>query len=296
MSYRRKWKYLLVLLPILFWFVYLRIYPNLQVFPLSLYEWSPLRTEKTYVGFRNFDILINVRADEFFPRVLNTVLYVFLLIGIQTVLALILTLSLRKNTKINSLLRTYFFLPMVFSSTMVSLTWTFMYDPNLGVINAFLGKLGIEGFPGHDFFQNNAIAILCIVWVHIWANIGYPMMMLYSGLTSISTDLLEAAKIDGASEWQIFRRIEFPMLLPTLLRMLLTTITTGAMAVDYIYMLGGNYGTSYDTWSSWMYRNTLNGTSYGLISASGVLLFFFLGTVSLVQFLAMNKVEKKLFD
>ncbi len=294
-QYRKKWKYVLVLLPILFWFVYLRIYPNLQVFPLSLYDWSPLKTSKEYVGFENFYILFTVKKAEFMPRVMNTILYVVFLLVIQTALGLILTLSLRKNTRRNSFFRAYFFLPMVFSSTMVSLTWSFMYDPNLGVLNTILGKLGVEGYPGHNFLLNSTTAILCVVLVHIWANIGYPMMMLLSGLTSISDDVLEAAKIDGANKWQTFWSIEFPMLLPTLLRMMLLTITTGSMSVDYIYMIGGTFGTTFDTWSSWMYRQTLGGTSYGMVSAAGVVLFFILATVSVIQYVAMNKVEKKMF-
>lgn len=294
-QYHKKWKYVLVTLPILFWYLLLRVYPNIQVIPLSFFEWGPIKSQKTFVGLFNYKILFDIKWAEMLPKIGNTILYIVFLLVLQTVLSLALTMALRKNSKLNKFFRTYFFIPMMFSSTVTALTWTFMLDPNLGVINNVLGLLGVEGFPGKILTENPTVAIFIIVFIHIWANMGYPMMQLLGGLSGISTELTEAAVVDGANKWQAFMRIEFPLLLPTLMRMMLLTITTGAMTTDIIYLVGGTYGTKFDTWASWMYRGTLSSSDYGPVSAAATCLFVFLAIATAIQYAAMSKVEKNLF-
>lgn len=293
-QYRKKWKYVLALIPSIFLLILLGIYPNIAVFPMSLYDWSPIRSEKIYVGLKNFRLMFTVGLEDTLKMAGNTAVYVLGLLVIQTILSLILALALQKNTRKNKFFRAYFFLPMVFSATMVNMTWSFMYDPNLGIINNILAMLGVKGYPGVNFFAEDWRAVILIVLVHIWHNIGYPLTILTSGLNTISEDLSEAAKIDGASEWQTFKSITFPLLLPTVFRLALLTITTGAMATDYVVMLGSRAnGMSFDTWSATMYKLTLGSTDYGAVSASGVVLFFILATASVIQFLGMRKVENK---
>ncbi|MBQ8803082.1 MAG: sugar ABC transporter permease [Tyzzerella sp.] len=294
-KYNKKWKYILVTLPILFFYVLFSIYPNLKVFPMSFYDWSPISSIKTFVGWENYNLLFNIKRDLTVERLGNTLMYVAGLFVIQTILALVLALVLQKNTRKNTFFRAYFFLPMVFSTTMVSMIWAYMYDPNLGIINTILGVFGVEGYPGTDFFAQNAQAILCIVFVHIWANIGYPLTILVSGLNTISGDLGEAAKIDGANNWQTFKSITFPLLLPTLFRLSLLTVTTGTLASDYVVMIGTRTGSvPYETLASWMYKSTAYSTNYGMTSALGVIMFIILSIASLVQFVAIQKIENKI--
>lgn len=293
MSRKRKhWKYILCVIPILVvWFI-LSIYPHVEVIPLSLYKWSPISQKRTFVGLEYFKIMFDVQWKITWKQFLNTILYVLYLFGIQTILALSLALVLRKNTRHNKFFRALFFLPMVLSSTMVSLTWSYMYDPNLGIINNLLGNLGVDGFPGHNFFKPDAMALLCIVLVHIWANIGYPITIITSGLQTISDDLEEAARLDGANQWQLFWRVTFPLLLPTLLRITLLTLTTGSMAIDYILMMGSRGDTmSFDTWSVEIYKGITNDSNYGMVSARSVVLFVVMIVFSLIQYRATKKVE-----
>lgn len=294
-SYRTKWKYVLLIIPSLFFFVLFGIYPNLSVFPLSLYDWSPIREAKEYVGLHYYDMLFNIHWDNTIHDVVNTLLYIIGLLVIQTVVALLLSMALQRNTKKNTFFRAFFFLPMVFSSTMVSMIWNYMYDPNLGIINNILSVVGLKGYPGTNFFEIEWQAIILIVLVHIWANIGYPMMIFTSGLNTISGDIGEAAMMDGANRWQTFWNITFPLLLPTVFRLSLLTITTGAKTADYIVMMGGGKSGGYNTWASSIYQGTRSGTDYGSVCSMAVMMFFFLSVISLVQFLAMKKVEKSVF-
>lgn len=291
-SYNNKWKYVLILLPLIIAYVVVVYYPRLSIFPLSFYKWNPLSTAKKFVGWHNYQMMFSVELEDTLAYIGNTVVYVLGLLIIQTVVSMILALALQKNTKKNKFFRVFIFLPMVFSTTMVSLTWQFMYDPNLGVINNILGGLGVEGFPGKYLFENNTTAVLLIVIVHIWANMGYPLMMFTSGLNTIAEDYQEAARLDGASNWVIFRKITLPLMLPTILRISLMTIITGAMASDYIVMMGsmGSY-MEYDTWAAVLYKKTLNSMDYGWVSAAAVMMFIIMAVLTVIQFLALRKVE-----
>ena len=291
-SYNNKWKYVLILLPLIIAYVVVVYYPRLSIFPLSFYKWNPLSSVKKFVGWHNYEMMFSVELEETIAYIGNTVVYMLGLLIIQTVVAMILALALQKNTRKNKFFRVFIFLPMVFSTTMVSLTWQFMYDPNLGVINNALGKLGMEGFPGKYLFENNTAAVLLIVIVHIWANMGYPLMMFTSGLNTIAEDYQEAARLDGASDWVVFRKITLPLMLPTILRISLMTLITGAMASDYIVMMGsmGSY-MEYDTWAAVLYKKTLNSMDYGWVSAASVMMFMIMAVLTVIQFLALRKVE-----
>lgn len=291
-EYRTKWKYVFIMAPSLLLYILFTIYPNISIFPLSLYEWSPIRTTKEFVGFRNFKMLFLINQEHTVKLITNTITYVLLLFLIQTILALILALALKKNTRKNAFVRAYFFLPKVFSTAMVGLTWQFMYDPNLGIINNIFGALGIEGYPGKFLFTSNFTSVLLVVIVHIWANLGYAMMYIMSGISTIPGELYEAAMVDGANGWQQFKSITFPLLIPTLSRFVLLTLTTGVLVADYTILLAGSSNDKAITLSSYIYSLTRAGSTYGLVSALGVLLFFVLGVLGIVQFFGMRKIEK----
>lgn len=291
-SYNNKWKYVLILLPLIIAYLVVVYYPRVSIFPLSFYKWNPLSSNKTFVGWHNYEMMFSVEMEETLEYIGNTVVYMLGLLIIQTVVSMTLALALQKNTKKNKFFRVFIFLPMVFSTTMVSLTWQFMYDPNLGVINNMLGNMGVEGFPGKYLFENHTTAVLLIVLVHIWANMGYPLMMFTSGLNTIADDYQEAAKLDGATDGIIFRKITLPLMLPTILRISLMTLITGAMASDYIVMMGSMSSyMEYDTWAAVLYKKTLGSMDYGWVSAASVMMFFIMAILTVVQFLALRKVE-----
>lgn len=287
-----RYRYLLYALPILIlWFV-ISILPHLEVIPLSLYKWSPMSTKKEFVGLYFYKMMFTHQWSETLKYIRNTLLYIGYLFVIQTILAISLAMALRKNTAHNRFFRTFFFLPMVFSSVMVSLTWRYIYDPNLGILNTILGMLKVSGFPGHNFFSPDWMALLCIVFVHIWAGIGYPITVFISALQGIPEDLHEAGRIDGANGWQDFWGITFPMLLPTVLRVTMMTLSTGAMAYDFVLMLGSRLtDASFDTWACTIYKEVTLDSNYGMTSAKSTVLFVVLLVICGIQYVATKKAE-----
>ena len=294
-KFRTVWKHVLWLIPLyVIWFI-LAVYPQLEVFPMSLYKWNPVTDMKEYVGLYYYEIMFDLRWSDTLRGIINTVLYVVFLMGIQTSLAMILSVSLRKNTRHNKLFRAFFFLPMVFSGSMVCLTWAYMYDPNLGVINNIMALFQPDKYPGISFFGTNGMAILCAVVVHIWQNMGYPITQLTSGMNTIADDLEEAARVDGATKWQSFWRIEIPLLLPTIMRMILLTILTGTIANAYQVLLGNrSVVADYDTFGAQLYKGMFTALDYGPLCALSVCLFFVLGGVTLIQFVSLRKIEDRI--
>jgi raffinose/stachyose/melibiose transport system permease protein len=283
-------KYFFLILPSLIAFFVLGVYPNLQVFQLAFYKWNGISKKKPFVGLQNFETFLN--SPKFVEGLMNTVFYILFLFLLQTVVAILISVTLKRNTTHNKFFRTFFFLPLVFSSVMVGLTWSYMYDPNLGVLNQLLTNIGLDGFKSFNWLGDPARGVLCIVLVHIWANLGYPITIITAGLQTIPDSLYEAAEVEGANPLQTFRKVTLPLLLPILMRVTILTITTGAMAFDYVYLMGGSTGGSspFDTWAVGIYRS-LGGTNIGMPSAQSVILSIVLFLVFLLQFVVTKKVE-----
>lgn len=280
---------------VVFWFVF-GLLPNVHLFYVAFFNWNGVSKVKIFTGLQNFKDVLN---DIQIPRVvMNTILYVLFLLVIQTVFALILAFALRKNTRKNIFFRTLFFLPLVLSTTVVGLTWGYMYDANLGMINTLLESVGLKSLQ-QNWLGVVVLSVFCVVMVHIWQNIGYPLTMLLAGMTGISRTLSEAASVEGASEGQIFFHITMPLLLPTLMRIILLTIVTGAIAFDYVFILsGGGSSTNaqpFDTIAAYMWRNIFSTYNYGKPAAISVFLSLTIFIVYIIQFFVTKRIEESLY-
>lgn len=297
MSARRmsKWgylKYLAYILPaVAIWFV-LAVYPNIYIYRIALFKWNGLSMGKmTWVGFQNFySILVNPSYSQL---IYKTLLYIGALLVIQTPLALFLSViifSLRRSAGFFSGL---YFSPVILSTVVVSLTWKYMYDPNLGVINELLRKIGAGELTRN--WLNMDIAPVFAVVIHVWHKIGYPITIIMSGLTTIPESFYDAAEVDGVNRMQRFSYVTLPLLAPTLVRILLLTIITGGLAFDYSYLLGpvssNVFVSKVDTLSVWLYRGGLQG-NMGWPAALGTILSVVFLAVYIVYHFVSKAAEK----
>ena len=285
------WKYVLFLIPSLgVWFT-LTVYPNLQTIPLSLFRWKTTSSEMSFVGLSNFKRVLS--QPILLTQLRNTLFYILFLLVIQSFFAIVLALTLQKNTRHNRIFRTFFFIPITFSSVLVGLTWGYMYDPNVGIINNILTSIGLHGFENFSWLGSATGGILAIVIVHAWAGVGIPMTFFIAGLQTIPKDLYEAATIDGSTSIQSFIHITFPMMLPIFLRISLLTFVAGAMTFDYVYLLGSSVASPFDTWMVAIYRSIgqIN-ANMGVPCAMGVLLMIPLIIFYVLQYFANKKSEE----
>ena len=186
-------------------FVFLFI-PFVLTIGYSFTNYNILKPDKiAFVGIKNF---IRLTQDTVFLKsIVNTFVFVILVVPLQVCMALGLALLVNRKMRGVSVYRLAFFAPTVLSLVVVSILWTYIYNPNNGLLNSLLGSLGIGPFK---FLNDPSTAMLCIVILSAWQGCGFQMMIFLSGLQDIPQYLYEAAAVDGATPWKQFWHITIP--------------------------------------------------------------------------------------
>lgn len=190
-------------------FVFLAIFlfvPFFMTVGYSFTNYNILKPDRMeFVGLKNF---IRLTQDTVFMKsIVNTFVFVILVVPLQVCLALGLALMINRKMKGISVYRLAFFAPTVLSLVVVSILWTYIYNPNNGLLNSLLGSVGIGPFK---FLNDPKTAMLCIVILSAWQGCGFQMMIFLSGLQDIPQYLYEAAAVDGATKWNQFWNITIP--------------------------------------------------------------------------------------
>lgn len=228
-----------------------------------------------FVGLRNYSRVI--LHDELVRKAFfNTAYYVFALVPLGTALALMIAMLLNQKIKGQGLFRTVYYLPSVVSGVAVSILWTWLYHPELGLINGLLAKVGIEG-PRWIFDQQWAMPSLIIMAA--WGT-GGSMLIFLAGLQGIPTVLYEAAQIDGANAWHRFCHVTIPMLTPTIFfSIIMRIIGSWQVFTQAFIMTRGGPNNATLTMVLLLYRTAFQNWKFGYASALawmlfGVILFF----------------------
>ncbi|HST85845.1 MAG TPA: sugar ABC transporter permease [Kineosporiaceae bacterium] len=279
---------LLFLSPALLGFLVFFLWPTLRGFYLSLTEYSLLQPPE-FIGLGNYQEL--VKDPQFWNSLKVTLEYVFINIGLQTTLALGLAVLLHRLTA-STLLRGVVLLPYLIANVVVALLWYWMADYNLGVLNQVLGWLHISPIA---FFGDSNLAIPTIAFVNVWRHLGYTALLIFAGLQTIPKDVYEAASMDGATEWQTFRRITMPLLRPVLFLVLMLTVIGSWQIFDTVAVTtrGGPVNAT-RVIQYYIYDRAFTRYDFGYASALSVVLFFILAGVAFAQFRLMRADESDL--
>lgn len=209
---------------------------------ISLHEWN-LLSPMEWVGLDNFaDQLSDPATRNAFG---NTLLYIVGYLPLVYVGGLALALALNARLRGRSLLRGIYFLPVVSSWIVVALVWRWLLNPSVGVVNWALGLVGIDG-PG--WWTDPAWAMPSIVLASAWKDLGFVMVILLAGLQAIPTDVIEAARVDGAGWWRRLWSIVLPLLSPSTFFVVVISLINGFQVFDQVYaMTGGGPDASTET-------------------------------------------------
>jgi len=201
--------YLLVAPAALFFSIYV-LYPIVHTCALSLYSWNTFEPAKRFVGLENYTRLL---TDEHFHTSLrNNLLFVVLSVIGQLPLALLLAVLVGSAGRLHRFLRTLFFAPFIVPIVAVGLIWTAIYSPTFGALNALLVHIA-PALENHSWLSDPPWAVIyAIIFVSCWRFTGFHMMVLLAGLQAIPDELYEAARIDGAGSWQVFRGVTLPLM------------------------------------------------------------------------------------
>lgn len=251
----------------------------------SLTDWNGM----TSPHFRGLSNYITLFTDDplFVVTLRNTI--VFTVGSIVLTIAMGLALALLANQPIRGIgiFRAAFFTPVVTNVVAVGFVWFWLYQPSDGLLDGLLGLVHVDG-PA--WLASNRWAMFAVIIVAVWQGVGYPMVILLSGLQNIPTELYEAATVDGASAWTRFWRITLPLLTPQLFFLMIMQFITSFQVFGIIYvMTHGGPGTSTSVFIYQIYEAAFAYGKLGYAAAMGWVLFLIVAAVTYLQM----KLEKR---
>lgn len=264
-----------LLAPSLFGLTAFLVLPILVVIWLSLNHWD-LITAPRFVGLDN---VRQVLTDGGFRRsMLITTGFVAIVIPLQTALGLFGATLLTRGLRGSSVFRIVYVLPWIVAPLVLGVVWKWILAPSDGALNALIGRRV-------EWLASPSLALPTVAAVTIWMQVGYVTLFFVAGLTSIPTHLLEAARIDGASAWQVFWQIKLPLLRPTTFFVLVTGVISSFQVFDSIYALtpqGGPEGVT-DVVAGRIYYQAFQSRNVGQASVMALVLFLLLVVITVGQ-------------
>ncbi|HWI51965.1 MAG TPA: sugar ABC transporter permease [Symbiobacteriaceae bacterium] len=284
----RLWKKVLPYLfiaPSLVIFFSFDLYPILYSFYLSFMKWNLLNPVKTFVGLDNYRTLLS--AEDFRMALGHTLIFTAGRVGLSLTIALAFALLLNTKSGWARWTQAAIFSPHVISMVSVSMLWLWLMDPSFGLLNWFLGLFGI---PPLKWLAATSTSLMSVILVAVWKAIGYDMIIIIAGLQSISEEIYEAAKIDGANAWQRFKSITLPMLSPTMFFLVVTSTISSFQVFDSVkVMTAGGPADSTTVLVYYIYQYGFQFFKVGYASAASMVLLGLVLVVTLLQFTFLER-------
>lgn len=287
----RRMAYIFVLPNLLIFGIFI-LFPTLLNFYYAITGSSKLfPSERPIVGFDNFQRLFDCenffepntcREDLFARAVMNTSVYVFFWVILLVSVALITALALNGKIKARGFFRSVFFFPVLLSPIVVALIWKWILQEN-GLFNALLLGIGMDKV---SFLTSAGWSTFWVVFISVWARMGFYTLILLAGLQAIPGDVYEAGKIDGADNLAAFFYITLPLLMPTMLVVLVLSLIRGVQVFDIVFAFtGGGPGTATLYLVQYIYNNGFASAAkdYGIAAAASVSMGLVLIVFTLIQ-------------
>lgn len=268
---------LLLITPATIGFLVFAVYPMLRSIYLSFTDFHVLTPPK-WTGLANFRELLS--DSTYWASLRVTLYFVALSVAFGIAISLLTAVILHRLTR-STLVRALVILPFLISGVVAALTWHWMLDPELGIVNIALGKL-----TGHTimFFGSQQWAIPTIALVSVWKSMGYNAILIFAGLQTIPNEIYEAGRIDGASEAQMFRKITVPLLRPILAMVVILTVISSFQVFDIVAVTTkGGPANATNVLQLYIFREAFGQLDFGYASTMSLTLFVMLAVVSYLQ-------------
>jgi raffinose/stachyose/melibiose transport system permease protein len=257
------------ILPALLLYVVFSLFPIVDNVYISFFK-TDLMSQPRFVGVKNY---VNLLNDKTFSKAFSN--NIFMVVGsliAHLPLALLFGNILFKKIKGSTFFQTVFFLPCVICGVAVGLTWTYVFNPEFGLVNIFLESIGLENMTRAWLADKNT-AMYCIIVVVMWQFVGYHMIIQMAAMKNIPPSLYEAAEIDGASASQQFWKLTFPLIKPILKVDAVLIITGSLKYYDLVaVMTGGGPNHATELMSTYMFYQGFRTLKYGYSATIGVIL------------------------
>jgi multiple sugar transport system permease protein len=284
---RRRLSFILLVAPAVLWFLGLMLWPLLNMFYLSFFRWDSLLGPRVFIGLDNFIRLF--QDDQFYRSLKNAVIYLLVELPVVLIPAYILGFMLSQRPPGYRLFRFIFFSPSMLSVAAINMLFLGIYLPD-GILNTVLTGLGLSSLT-HVWLADPKTALGSLIAIDIWGNIGFFAVMFFAALSGLPEELFEAARLDGASAWDLMWRIAFPLTLD---------FFGVAMVLQYLWLI---YGTAQNvlilthggpgdrtfTLGFMLYEQAFSSKHLGYSQAIGVFLF----VVGLVGILTIRRFTRR---
>jgi multiple sugar transport system permease protein len=292
----------LFVLPALAIVVVFRLLPILQAARMSLYRWS-IAGALEFIGLRNY---LRIFIDpKFYQSLGNTFWYVLGVVPVTIVLALVFAQFLNRPIKGRGIFRTIYYLPMVTSIVAISVVWKWIFNPDRGLVNALLAIFGIHGLKWLNdsrgffdillsplgihvsgFWAGPSLALVALIVMAVWYNLGYCIVIILASLQNVPRPYYEAARIDGAKGWRLFRHVTLPIISPAVFFLLVTQSIVAFNAFTPVYVMtqpaGGPLGST-SLVVYYLYEQSFRLWNLGYANAIAFVLFILIFILTRVQ-------------
>ena len=257
------------------------IIPVICSFGLSFVKWDLLNSMQ-FVGLNNYKEIFS--EPLFYKICWNTIVFAFSTSIFGVIIPLVLACILNSKIRGSEFYKTAYFLPFITPMIVIGVVWEWIFDPNIGLLNHILHMHINWLYDAH-------YAMTALIIVSVWKLIGYNMIIFLSGLSGISQSLFEAAKIDGANQFQIFKNVTVPMLSPTIFFVVIITAISSFQIFDLIYLMtqGGPLDST-NVLVYAIYQNAFEYFNVGKASAIAYVLFFITFILTIIQWNLRKKL------
>lgn len=262
--------YWFLLPPFILYLIWI-IGPTFYSFYLSFTNWDGISPQLNFIGFLNYTKLFSDRV--FHISLINNLKWLLIFTTAPTIFGLALAIFLDRDIKGARILKTMFYLPMAISLVAINVMWSWIYNPAFGLLNTALKGVGL-GFFTQGWLADPKLVLYSILVAACWSHTAYVLVLFMAGLSNIPPDLIEAAKVEGASSWNIIRYIILPLLKPATVIVIIVTVIGGLRVFDIVYtMTKGGPANSSNVLANFMFMESFNNYRMGYGSSIAVILF-----------------------
>jgi multiple sugar transport system permease protein len=268
------------LLPNAVGFLVFTVAPIIASLVISFYAW-PLTGSAHFIGIGNYRALFT-DDPTFRAAILNTLYFVAVYVPLNVIVSLSLAVWLRGYSRSRRVLRVLFFVPVLTPLVADSVVWSLLYANRNGLIDSIIH--GVFGVQGPEWLSAPQWAMPSIIFMSVWQGFGYNMLLFTAGIHAVPELYYDAARVDGASRWRMFRSITVPLISPSLYFGIMLTVITSFQVFTQAYVLtDGGPGTSSTTIVYWLFQKAFNDYALGYASAIAWVLFIIVIIFTVVQ-------------
>ncbi len=269
------------------------VIPFIWVFQLGLFEWDGISFTRTFVGLQNFKEIF-FQDKSWWQAMWNASYITLIALTFQNILAFMLAWACDREIKMKNFYRVIFFIPPVLSEVVVGMAWRFIINDIDGanIINRTLTGMGMPNLV-HNWLSDPNTALTTVALVHCWKGFGWGFLIFLAGLQTIPRELYEAARVDGASAWQSFRKITLPLMVPVMVLVaILTVLGTMQVFVLIVSLVGGEFAGHTSVPVLRILASMRGSSRFGYACAQGITFGMVLIAISFIQYRFSKKARQ----